>query len=71
MDNDAYLALWGAALQVAIDDVIAAMRSERWDQDRRMSHAWIFTNSRETRSFLWVCDICGVDPRRVRDVCRA
>ena len=71
MDNEVYLTLWGAVLQVAIDDVLLAKRTEHWDQERRASNAWIFDNSREPRSFLWVCDVCGTDPHRVMDVCRA
>lgn len=61
-----YLALWAAALQVAVEDI----QSDRDDRDTRESAAWVMDNSNSPRSFLWVCDILGADPRRVREVCR-
>lgn len=62
---ESYLALWAAALQVAIEDI----QSDRDDRDARESAAWVMDNSNSPRSFLWVCDMLGADPRRVREIC--
>lgn len=69
MDNEDYLALWGAVLVQAMDDVIG-MRTDRCSVEQRMSAIWIFSNSVESRSFLWACEICSVDPERVRRMLR-
>jgi hypothetical protein len=69
MDNDAYVAVWGAVLTQAIDDVIA-MRADRCTLDQRRTVVWIYSDSREPRSFLWVCDMCRIDHVRVRRMLR-
>jgi len=71
MDRDAYIALWGAVLQVAIDDAQRSTLFKILNTEQRMSVMWITCDDTEPRSFLWVCDICGVDPARVRRMINA
>lgn len=65
MENDGYKLLWGAVLERAIDDV-SAIRPDKCTQDQRQALAWICSNSHAPRSFLWVCDMCGITASLVR-----
>lgn len=65
-DPSPYLALWAASLQIAISDA----QDPDPDAEQRVSAAWIWRDDTQPRSFLWVCDILGADPARIRKMCR-
>lgn len=65
-DYHEYLALWAAVLQLAICDA----RNPKPDSEQRVSIVWLNSNDMTPRSFLWVCDILGADPARVRGLYR-
>jgi len=72
------LAVWGAVLTQAIDDVLHGPRlaevkgmsqaeadAFRW-QIREAAEEWIADETNEPRRFVWVCDVLGFDPDVVR-----
>lgn len=65
-DPSPYLAVWAAVLEVSVNDV----KDDARGPERRASRAWLSSNNTQPRSFLWVCDILGADPSRIRKMCR-
>jgi hypothetical protein len=51
--------LWSAVLLVAIDDLTAD------GEAKRSAEAWFHSTSRETGSFLWVCEALGISASAV------
>ncbi len=75
------LELWGAVLLQAIEDyhrkgsgyevAVNGIRLRGWYYDReirgdkRRAEAWFKSKSLELGSYLWICDLLGLDPERV------
>jgi len=66
--QEALLHLWAAVIQVAVSDILAA-RGSRYDAEKRASLAWVQSDDRHTRSFLWACDMLSINPLAVCDRC--
>jgi hypothetical protein len=66
--QEALLHLWAAVIQVAVSDILAA-RNSRYDAEKRASLAWVQSDDRHARSFLWACDMLSINPLAVRDLC--
>lgn len=75
------LELWGAVLLQAIEDfhrkgsgyeiAVNGIRLRGWYYDReirrdkRMAEAWFKSKSVDPGSYLWICDLLGLEPERV------
>ena len=56
------LALWSAVARVAAMDAVNEMRLGRVGPAQR----WFLSDNKQPASFLWCCDILGLEPDRVR-----
>ena len=75
------LELWGAVLFQAIDDYrrkgsafeipVNGIKLRGWYYDReiradkRRAEAWLKSTGRGVGSYLWICDLLGIDPSSV------
>ena len=53
--------LWLAVINQALDDLTATERPLK-----RSARAWFLSSNRNAGSFIWVCDLVGLEPTAVR-----
>ena len=53
--------LWAAVLKQAIKDI----RGNNYHR-REKAQSWLINNNQGTASFLWICNILGLDPDLIR-----
>lgn len=56
------LALWSAVMRLAALDAVGEMRANR----RGPAQRWFLSDDKRPASFLWCCDILGLEADRVR-----
>jgi hypothetical protein len=62
---DACKRLWSAVLEQAISDVQGDSNS-----DREEARKWLLSENYGTASFLWICDVLGLEPNFLRNAYR-
>ena len=62
-DIHKYRSLWSAVLDRAIEDLEGSIL------ERRYSKAWFYRDHEEgTGSYIWICDVLGIDPAKTRKI---
>ena len=63
--QDACKRLWTAVLAQAVTDA-----KGNYYRDREEAREWFLSENYETASFLWICDVLGLDPDLFRNAYR-
>lgn len=70
MQDNAFVELWTAVLKQARQYYVRGPSERELEDYRRVAEedarAWIDSDSEETGSFVWVCDLLGLEPDDVR-----
>lgn len=66
--NDrAIQALWAAVLRLAVEDAKRPEgRYQKENSVRNTARRWIADSIDRVGSFVWICDLIGISPQRVR-----
>jgi hypothetical protein len=65
--------LWCSVLQQAMNDLFGRQdETDKYSAHHKLlrhlnARAWFNSKRHEPRSFLWICDVLGIDPVRIRN----
>lgn len=61
--------LWASVVRSATDDILVNAGTQT-NGSRALAWAWVFAEQAHVGSFLWCCDVLGLDSDAVRDKIR-
>lgn len=70
--HERLIALWLGVIAQSLRDVIHPELDKPTPEDREVAYEWLTSDSTDQYSYLWVCDVTGLEPdearRRLREV---
>lgn len=65
-----FTALWREVVAQAVRDVLSPKQEGASSNERDEAYHWIMGDNTETYTYLWACDVAGVDPEIGRKILR-